>query len=84
MYQALLSIFMSGLVIGAAPLSAQESEDVKWTTFRGQKSLKMVTYCQRGSRYKQFYVLEMLIYQMYNLIRDDKDFNKKVIGKCRK
>ena len=33
MYQALLSIFMSGLVIGAAPLSAQESEDVKWTTF---------------------------------------------------
>jgi len=45
-------------------------EEVKGTTFRGQKSLKMVTHCEKASRYKQYYILEMLAYQMYNLITD--------------
>jgi len=47
-----------------------EKETVKGTTFRGQKSIKMVTHCDKGSKYEQYYVLEMLAYQMYNLITD--------------
>jgi len=47
-----------------------EKEDVKGTTFRGEKSLKMVTHCNKGSIYVQYYVLEMLAYRMYNLITD--------------
>ena len=47
-----------------------EKEVVKGTTFRGQKSLKMVTHCQRAERYEQYYILEMLAYKMYNLIND--------------
>jgi hypothetical protein len=47
-----------------------EKEAVKHTTFRGQKSLKMVTHCNRGSIYVQYYLLEMLAYRMYNLITD--------------
>jgi hypothetical protein len=47
-----------------------QKEDVKGTTFRGQKSLKMVTHCDRSSRYEDYYILEMLAYRMYNLITD--------------
>jgi len=47
-----------------------EKEAVKGTTFRGEKSLKMVTHCNKGSIYVQYYVLEMLAYRMYNLITD--------------
>ena len=47
-----------------------EKEAVKGTTFRGQKSLKMVTHCKKATRYEQFYVKEMVAYQMYNLITD--------------
>jgi hypothetical protein len=47
-----------------------EKEAVKGTTFRGQKSVKMVTHCQRSARFEQYYILEMLAYQMYNLITD--------------
>ena len=47
-----------------------EKEKVKGTTFRGQKSVKMVTHCKRPARYEQYYILEMLAYQMYNLITD--------------
>lgn len=47
-----------------------EKEEVKGSTFRGQKNVKMVTHCNRGSRYQQYYILEMLTYQMYNLITD--------------
>lgn len=47
-----------------------DKEEVKGTMFRGQKSIKMVTHCDRGSRYEQYYVLEMLIYRIYNLITD--------------
>jgi hypothetical protein len=45
-------------------------EDVKGTTFRGQKSLKMVTHCEERSVYEQYYVVEMLIYQLYRHITD--------------
>jgi len=47
-----------------------EKEAVAGTTFRGQKKLKMVTHCQRGTDYDQYYVLEMLAYRMYNLLTD--------------
>ena len=47
-----------------------EKEDVQGTAFRGQRSLKMVTHCKKPTRYEQYYILEMLAYQMYNLITD--------------
>ncbi len=47
-----------------------DKKEVKGTTFSGQKSLKMVTHCQTSSRYEQYYVMEMLIYRMYNFITD--------------
>lgn len=47
-----------------------EKETVKGTAFRGQESLKMVTHCDKGKRFDQYYVLEMLIYRMYNLLTD--------------
>jgi hypothetical protein len=47
-----------------------EKKAVKGTVFRGQKSLKMVTHCKRSTRYDQYYVVEMLAYQMYNLLTD--------------
>jgi len=47
-----------------------DKQTVKDTSFRGQKSLKMVTHCQTSSRYEQLYILEMLAYRMYNIITD--------------
>lgn len=47
-----------------------EKEAVKGTTFRGQNSIKMVTHCDTSSRFEQYYLLEMLIYRMYNLLTD--------------
>jgi hypothetical protein len=47
-----------------------DKEAVKGTTFRGQKGLKMVTHCDKASKFEQYYILEMLAYQMYNLITD--------------
>ena len=47
-----------------------EKDTVDGTLFDGQKSLKMVTHCDKGSRFEQYYILEMLAYQMYNLITD--------------
>jgi len=43
---------------------------VKGTVFRGQKSLKMVTHCEKAERFEQYFILEMLEYRMYNLITD--------------
>jgi hypothetical protein len=45
-------------------------EDVKDTIFRGQQSLKLVTHCNRGQRWEQYYVKEYAIYQMYREITD--------------
>jgi hypothetical protein len=47
-----------------------EKKTVKGTAFRGQKSLKLVTHCEKSSRFEQYYILEMLAYRMYNLITD--------------
>ena len=45
-----------------------DKEQVKGTAFRGQSSLKMVTYCNSNSRYEQYNVKEYLAYRIYNLI----------------
>jgi hypothetical protein len=47
-----------------------EKANVKGTTFRGEKSLKMVTHCNKGSVFVQYVMLEMLAYRMFNLITD--------------
>ena len=47
-----------------------EKETVKGTTFRGEKSIKMVTHCDKGKKWEQYYVLEMQAYYFYNLITD--------------
>ena len=47
-----------------------DKETVKGTEFEGQKSVKMVTHCQKGDKYEQYYIQEMLIYQMFNLLTD--------------
>ena len=47
-----------------------DKETVKGTLFRGQKSIKMVTHCDKGDRWEQYYIKEMLAYQMYNLVTD--------------
>jgi len=40
------------------------------TVFAGQKSLKMVTHCDRGRSFEQYHRLEALAYRMYNLVTD--------------
>jgi hypothetical protein len=47
-----------------------QKETVKGTTFRGEKSIKMVTHCNKGTKWEQYYVTEMVAYQFYNLITD--------------
>lgn len=47
-----------------------QKQDAKGTTFRGEKSLKMVTHCEAGSIYEQYYLLEMIIYEMYQQLTD--------------
>ncbi len=47
-----------------------DKEKVKGTTFRGQKSIKMVTHCDKGDRWEQYYIKEMLAYYMYNLFTE--------------
>ncbi len=43
-------------------------EKTKNTIFRGNRSLKLVSYCQPHSRFEQYYLKEFLSYQIYNLI----------------
>ena len=47
-----------------------DKEIIKNTTFRGEKSIKLVTHCDRNDKYDQFYIKEMLSYQFYNLITE--------------
>jgi len=47
-----------------------DKKKVKDTEFRGNKSLKLVTYCDSNSKYEQYYVKEFLIYRIYNLITE--------------
>ena len=47
-----------------------EKEAVKGTAFRGQKSIKMVTHCDKGDRWEQYNVKEFLAYRIYNLFTE--------------
>jgi hypothetical protein len=47
-----------------------DKEKMKGTAFRGNKSLKLVTYCQANTKYEQYYIKEFLIYRIYNLITE--------------
>ncbi len=47
-----------------------DKQSVKGTMLRGQKSIKMVTHCDKGDRYEQYYIKEMLAYRMYNLVTE--------------
>ena len=47
-----------------------DKEKTKDTEFRGNKSLKLVTYCNSRNEYEQYYVKEFLIYRIYNLITE--------------
>ena len=47
-----------------------DKETVKDTILRGNKSLKLVTYCDSNSKYEQYYIKEFLAYRMYNQITD--------------
>lgn len=47
-----------------------DKDQVKGTTFRGQKSLKMVTHCKVSKGVEQYYITEYLSYRVYNLITD--------------
>jgi len=47
-----------------------DKENTKGTEFRGNKSLKLVTYCQTSTKYEQYYIKEFLAYRIYNLITD--------------
>ena len=43
---------------------------MKGTELRGNKSLKLVTYCDLNRKYEQYYIKEFLIYRIYNLITE--------------
>ena len=45
-------------------------KEMKGTEFRGNKSLKLVTYCNTNTKYEQYYIKEFLVYQIYNLITE--------------
>jgi len=47
-----------------------DKKKLKGTEFRGNKSLKLVTYCDTNSKYEQYYIKEFLTYRIYNLITD--------------
>ena len=47
-----------------------DKKKMKGTEFRGNKSLKLVTYCQLNSKYEQYYVKEFLAYRIYNLFTE--------------
>jgi len=47
-----------------------DKKKMKGTEFRGNKSLKLVTYCDTSSKYEQYYVKEYLAYRIYNLITE--------------
>jgi hypothetical protein len=45
-------------------------EDMKGSTFRGQDELKLVTHCDKGDRFEQYYVKEYLAYRFFNVITE--------------
>jgi hypothetical protein len=47
-----------------------DKKEMKGTELRGNKSLKLVTYCGVNTKYEQYYIKEYLVYRIYNLITD--------------
>lgn len=47
-----------------------DKKKVKGTEFRGNKSLKLVTYCKTNTKYEQYYIKEFIAYRIYNLITE--------------
>ena len=47
-----------------------DKDSVDDTLFDGEGSLKLVTHCDKGNRWTQYVVLEMLAYRLYNLVSD--------------
>ena len=47
-----------------------DEEQVEGTRFEGNRSIKVVTHCQRGGRYEQYVVLEFLAYRLYSALTD--------------
>lgn len=47
-----------------------DKDKMKGTELRGNKSLKLVTYCEVNTKYEQYYIKEFLVYQIYNLITE--------------
>ena len=47
-----------------------DKDKMKGTEFRGNKSLKLVTYCDTNSKYEQYYIKEYLTYRIYNLLTE--------------
>jgi hypothetical protein len=47
-----------------------ERADVADTLFAGNRSIKMVTHCDTGRRWDQYYIQEMLAYSIYNLFTE--------------
>jgi hypothetical protein len=45
-------------------------EDMKGTPFRGQDELKLVTHCDKGDKWEQYYVKEYLAYRFFNEITE--------------
>ncbi|NOR19054.1 MAG: hypothetical protein GQ538_03090 [Xanthomonadales bacterium] len=47
-----------------------DKEKMKGSEFRGNKSLKLVTYCHSNKKYEQYYTKEYLAYRIFNLITE--------------
>ncbi len=47
-----------------------DKQEMKGTEMRGNKSLKLVTYCDTNKKYEQYYIKEFLTYRIYNLITE--------------
>ena len=47
-----------------------DKKKMKGTALSGNKSLKLVTYCDTNKKYEQYYIKEFLVYRIYNLITE--------------
>jgi hypothetical protein len=47
-----------------------DKEAMKGSSFRGQDELKLVTHCDKGDRWEQYYVKEYLAYRFFNEITE--------------
>jgi hypothetical protein len=47
-----------------------DKKKMKGTEWRGNKSLKLVTYCHINKKYEQYYTKEYLAYRIFNLITE--------------